>query len=132
MALAHVAVRCSQLVPPHRPTRQRRAAGAGGRPPACRQPPKPGCTRCLPVPGGSAPSHASGTAACCCAQPHPLVVSGQVGEVMGFSPLEPQLCCYQTSLTFPWRLPVLAGGMRALLIAALPSQQLTLLHSYFS
>lgn len=40
------------------------------------------------------------------AQPYLPVVSGQVGEAMGFS--APR--CDQTSLTFPQRLPALAGG----------------------
>lgn len=60
-----------------RGTRQRWAAGAGGCPPPCRQPPKLGC-------------------ACqCLVDPFPLTlwgmaaVSGQVGEAMGFSPPSP-------------------------------------------
>lgn len=85
-----------------RGTRQRWAVGAGGRPPPCRQPPKLGCARQ------------------CLVDPFPLTlwglaaVSGQVGEAMGFSPPPPPQvaapCCNQTSLTFPLRVPALAGG----------------------
>lgn len=61
-----------------------------------------------PAPGRPAPHHTSGQLPAV-AQSYLPVVSQQVREVMGFSP-PPR--CDQTSLTFPQRLPALAGGLQ--------------------
>lgn len=103
MALAHVAASCSQPVPPHRPTRHAAAVGSGSWRPPSSLPAAAEARLCSPVPGGSVPPHALGVG---CG-----FGAGWGGD--GFQPPPPQVaapCCNQTSLTFPLRVPALAGG----------------------
>lgn len=134
MALAHVAASCSQPVPPRRPTRHTAAVGSGSWRLPSSLPAAAKAWLCSPPASAWQIHSPSCSGDCCLLLPslNCLRFRGRSGRRWVSAPPAAAPCCDQTSLTFPQRLPALAGGMKTPLTAAFPSQQLFLLHSYFS